>query len=111
VNFRESADLVKKTAQERGYTAPVLLDASGDVARATGALPPPATSSALWSRRRPASRRANHLDNDLDPPCRKRKAPATPLHRAARQGRRVFLPPGETEELYTVQVGGMVRAA
>jgi len=32
VNFRESADLVKKTAQERGYTALVLLDASGDVA-------------------------------------------------------------------------------
>ena len=31
VNFRESADLVRKTAQERGYAAPVLLDASGDV--------------------------------------------------------------------------------
>jgi hypothetical protein len=31
VSFRESADLVRKTAQERGYTAPVLLDASGDV--------------------------------------------------------------------------------
>jgi hypothetical protein len=31
VNFRESADLVRKTAQERKYIAPVLLDASGDV--------------------------------------------------------------------------------
>jgi hypothetical protein len=31
VNFRERADLVKKTAQERGYVAPVLLDASGDL--------------------------------------------------------------------------------
>lgn len=31
VSFRESADLVKHTAAERGYTAPVLLDASGDV--------------------------------------------------------------------------------
>jgi hypothetical protein len=31
VSFRESADTVKKTAQERGYVAPVLLDASGDV--------------------------------------------------------------------------------
>ena len=42
VNFRESADLVKKTAQERGYTAPVLLDASGDVAgRVYGVWGPP----------------------------------------------------------------------
>ena len=31
VDFRENADLVRKTAQERGYTAPVLLDESGDV--------------------------------------------------------------------------------
>ena len=31
MSFLESADLVKKTAQERGYVAPVLLDASGDV--------------------------------------------------------------------------------
>lgn len=31
ISFRESADLVKRTAAERGYTAPVLLDASGDV--------------------------------------------------------------------------------
>ena len=29
--FRESAEIVKKAAQERGYVAPVLLDASGDV--------------------------------------------------------------------------------
>ena len=42
VTFRESADLVKKTAQERGYTALVLLDASGDVAgRVYGVWGPP----------------------------------------------------------------------
>jgi hypothetical protein len=31
VTFRESAETVKKAAQERGYVAPVLLDSSGDV--------------------------------------------------------------------------------
>ena len=31
MTFRESAETVKKVAQERGYVAPVLLDASGDV--------------------------------------------------------------------------------
>jgi hypothetical protein len=31
VSFRESADHVKRTVQERGYVAPVLLDQSGDV--------------------------------------------------------------------------------
>ena len=31
VDFRENPELVRKTAQERGYTAPVLLDESGDV--------------------------------------------------------------------------------
>ena len=31
MNFREDAALVKKTAGERGYKAPVLLDTSGDV--------------------------------------------------------------------------------
>ena len=31
MSFRESAETVKKVAQERGYVAPVLLDASGDV--------------------------------------------------------------------------------
>ncbi len=31
ISFRESADLVRRTAAERGYTAPVLLDASGEV--------------------------------------------------------------------------------
>jgi hypothetical protein len=31
ISFRESADLVKRTVSERGYVAPVLLDASGDV--------------------------------------------------------------------------------
>jgi hypothetical protein len=42
VNFRENADLVKKTARERGYAAPVLLDASGDVTgRVYGVWGPP----------------------------------------------------------------------
>ena len=31
VSFREDAALVKRVARERGYVAPVLLDASGDV--------------------------------------------------------------------------------
>jgi peroxiredoxin len=31
ISFRESAELVKRTASERGYVATVLLDASGDV--------------------------------------------------------------------------------
>jgi hypothetical protein len=42
ISFRESADLVRRTAAERGYTAPVLLDASGDVTgRAYGVFGPP----------------------------------------------------------------------
>jgi len=42
VNFRESADLVKKAAKERGYLAPVLLDTSGDVTgRVYGVWGPP----------------------------------------------------------------------
>lgn len=42
VAFRESADLVRRTAQERGYTAPVLIDASGDVTgRVYGVWGPP----------------------------------------------------------------------
>jgi hypothetical protein len=32
VNIREGRDLVERTAKERGYVAPVLLDQSGDVA-------------------------------------------------------------------------------
>ncbi len=31
MSFRESAETVRKAAQERSYVAPVLLDASGDV--------------------------------------------------------------------------------
>jgi AhpC/TSA family protein len=31
VSFREDPELVKRTAAERGYTAPVLVDRSGDV--------------------------------------------------------------------------------
>ena len=42
MSFRENADLVRKTAQERGYVAPVLLDASGDVTgRGYGVWGPP----------------------------------------------------------------------
>ena len=42
MNFRESADHVRKTTQERGYVAPVLLDASGDVTgRVYGVWGPP----------------------------------------------------------------------
>jgi peroxiredoxin len=31
ISFRENPDLVRRTVQERGYVAPVLLDESGDV--------------------------------------------------------------------------------
>ncbi len=31
IDFREDAALVRQTAKERGYVAPVLVDASGDV--------------------------------------------------------------------------------
>jgi AhpC/TSA family protein len=31
IDFRESADRVRRTVRERGYVAPVLLDESGDV--------------------------------------------------------------------------------
>ena len=42
VNFRESPALVQRTARERGYTAPVLLDESGDVTgRVYGVWGPP----------------------------------------------------------------------
>ena len=43
ITFREDADLVKRTVQERGYVAPVLLDASGDVTgKSYGVWGPPA---------------------------------------------------------------------
>jgi len=32
VSFREEAEVVKRTAAERGYTAPALVDRKGDVA-------------------------------------------------------------------------------
>lgn len=32
IDFKESPEQVKRTVKERGYTAPVLLDESGDVA-------------------------------------------------------------------------------
>jgi hypothetical protein len=42
VNFREDAAQVKRAAEQRGYTAPVLLDASGDVTgRGYGVWGPP----------------------------------------------------------------------
>jgi len=31
ISFREDPELVKRTAEERGYVAPVLVDQSGDV--------------------------------------------------------------------------------
>ena len=42
VGFRESPDHVRRTVAERGYTAPVLLDESGDVTgRVYGVFGPP----------------------------------------------------------------------
>jgi hypothetical protein len=42
IAFREPADLVRRTAQERRYTAPVLLDESGDTTgRVYGVFGPP----------------------------------------------------------------------
>ena len=42
ISFPEDSDLVKRTVAERGYTAPVLLDASGDVTgRVYGVFGPP----------------------------------------------------------------------
>lgn len=42
VSFREDAGHVRRTVRERGYTAPVLLDASGDVTgRLYGVFGPP----------------------------------------------------------------------
>ncbi len=42
IAIRESAELVQRTARERGYTAPVLVDASGDVTgRVYGVWGPP----------------------------------------------------------------------
>jgi hypothetical protein len=42
VNFRESPDTVKRAVEERGYTAPVLVDENGDVTgRIYGVWAPP----------------------------------------------------------------------
>jgi hypothetical protein len=42
INFRESPDHVRRVVEERGYTAPVLLDQSGDVTgRVYGVWGPP----------------------------------------------------------------------
>ena len=42
MNFQESADTVRKAAQDRGYVAPVLVDSSGDITgRVYGVWGPP----------------------------------------------------------------------
>ena len=42
MSFQEGADTVRKVAKERGYVAPVLIDASGDVTgRVYGVWGPP----------------------------------------------------------------------
>ena len=42
ISFRESPDLVRRTVKERGYTARVLIDESGDVTgRVYGVFGPP----------------------------------------------------------------------
>ena len=42
IDFRENPELVRATVKERGYTAPVLLDESGDVTgRVYGVFGPP----------------------------------------------------------------------
>ena len=42
IDFREDPDRVRQTVKERGYTAPVLLDESGDVTgRVYGVFGPP----------------------------------------------------------------------
>ncbi len=42
ISFREDPELVKRTVQERGYVAPVLIDRSGDVTgRVYGVWGPP----------------------------------------------------------------------
>ena len=42
IDFRESPDHVRRVVKERGYTAPVLLDVSGDVTgRVYGVWGPP----------------------------------------------------------------------
>jgi hypothetical protein len=44
IDFREDAGLVGRTVRERGYVAPVLLDASGDVTgKQYGVFGPPTT--------------------------------------------------------------------
>lgn len=44
INFREDPDLVKRTVQDRGYTAPVLIDRSGEVTgKRYGVWGPPTT--------------------------------------------------------------------
>jgi len=42
ISFREDPALVRRTVQDRGYTAPVLVDASGDLTgRVYGVFGPP----------------------------------------------------------------------
>jgi hypothetical protein len=64
INFRESADVVRRTVAERGYTAPVLLDDTGDLSgRVYGVWGPP-TAYLLDRRGRLVARAAGPRDWD-----------------------------------------------
>jgi hypothetical protein len=64
ISFRESADVVRRTVAERGYTAPVLLDDTGDLSgRVYGVWGPP-TAYLLDRRGRLVARAAGPHDWD-----------------------------------------------
>jgi len=64
INFRENADVVRRAVAERGYTAPVLLDDTGDLAgRVYGVWGPP-TAYLLDRRSRLVARAAGPRDWD-----------------------------------------------
>jgi hypothetical protein len=70
VSFREDAELVRRTVKERGYGAPVLLDASGDVTgRVYGVFGPP-TAYVIDREGRLVARLAGPLDWDKPEPRR-----------------------------------------
>lgn len=69
INFREAPALVRRTVQERGYAAPVLLDESGDVTgRVYGVWGPP-TAYLIDRAGRLVARAAGPLDWN-SPPAR-----------------------------------------
>jgi peroxiredoxin len=75
VSFREDAGLVKRAVRERGYTAPVLLDASGDVTgRLYGVWGPP-TAYVIARQGRLLARLAGA--HDWDSPAARRLLEAT----------------------------------